>query len=127
SVPIDPVFGKYHTNELFGELNANIISPANHVPFVSELTLQSAGRYIWNSQAGGDATYTFQARYAPVPDITFRGAYTRAVRAPSITEAYNPRSSAFGFATDVCDQTLVNVGPDPAARKANCAAAGVPT
>ncbi|MFX8262455.1 hypothetical protein ABTL46_21620, partial [Acinetobacter baumannii] len=25
------------------------------------------------------------------------------------------------------DQTLVNVGPDPAARKANCAAAGVPT
>lgn len=126
SVPIDPVHGSYHTNEIFGELNANIISPSNNIPFVSELTLQSAGRYIWNSQAGGDATYTFQARYAPVRDITFRGAYTRAVRAPSITEAFNPRSSSFGFATDVCDQTLVNVGPDPATRRANCAAAGVP-
>ena len=38
----------------------------------------------------------------------------------------NPTSSAFGFATDVCDQTLVSQGPDPTRRRANCAAAGVP-
>ncbi|MBY0581741.1 MAG: TonB-dependent receptor [Sphingomonas sp.] len=126
SVPIDPVFGKYFTNEIFGELNAQIISPSNNIPFVHELSIQSAGRYIWNSQAGGDATYTVQGRYAPISDITFRAAFTRAVRAPSITEAFNPRSSAFGFATDVCDQNFVNNGPDPATRRANCAAAGVP-
>jgi len=126
SVPIDPVFGKYHTNEIFGELNADLISASNNIPFIHELSIQTAGRYIWNSQAGGDPTYTFQARYAPIRDITFRAAYTRAVRAPSITEAFNPTSSAFGFATDVCDQTLRNSGPDPATRAANCAAAGVP-
>lgn len=126
SVPIDPVYGSYHTNEIFGELNADLISPANDVPFVHELTIQSAGRYIWNSQAGGDPTYTFQGRYAPVRDIAFRAAYTRAVRAPSITEAFNPTSSAFGFATDVCDASLVNVGPAAATQVKNCAAAGVP-
>jgi outer membrane receptor protein involved in Fe transport len=126
SVPIDPVFGKYHTNEIFGELNAAIISPSNHIRFVNELTIQTAGRYIWNSVAGGDPTYTAQIRYAPFRDIAFRGAYTRAVRAPSITEAFNPNSSAFGFATDVCDKNLVNNGPDPATRAKNCAAAGVP-
>lgn len=127
SVPIDAVVGRYHTNEVFGELKADIVSPSNNVPFIYSLTLQTAGRYIWNSIAGNDPTYTVQARYAPIRDIAFRGAYTRAVRSPSITEAFNPRSSAYGFATDVCDQTLVNQGPDPATRQKNCAAAGVPT
>jgi outer membrane receptor protein involved in Fe transport len=127
SVPIDPVFGKYHTDEIFGELNAELIGHDNDVPFIYELSLQTAGRYIWNSQAGGDPTYTFQGRYAPVRDIAFRAAYTRAVRAPSITEAFNPTSSAFGFATDVCDASLRNSGPDPVTRAKNCAAAGVPT
>lgn len=126
SVPIDPVFGKYHTNEVFGELNAAIISPSNNIHLIHELTVQTAGRYIWNSQAGGDPTYTAQLRYAPFRDIAFRAAYTRAVRAPSITEAFNPTSSAFGFATDVCDANLVKNGPDPTTRAANCAAAGVP-
>lgn len=126
SVPIDPVRGKYHTNEIFGELKADIISPSNNVPFVYALTLQTAGRYIWNSIAGSDPTYTFQARYAPVKDIAFRGAYTRAVRAPSVTEAFNPKSSAFGFATDVCDRTLRNQGVNPTTRAANCTAAGLP-
>ena len=127
SVPIRPVFGKYHTNEVFGELNADLISAKNNIPFVYELSIQTAGRYIWNSQAGNDPTYTFQGRYAPIRDITFRAAYTRAVRAPSITEAFNPSSSAYGFATDVCDRNLRNSGPAPATRAANCAAAGVPT
>lgn len=126
SVPIDPVFGQYYTNELFGELNADLISPSNGIPLIHSLTLQSAGRYIWNSNFGNNPTYTFQARYAPVRDMAFRAAFTRAVRAPSITEAFNPTSSAYGFATDVCDQSLVNQGPNPANRTANCKAAGVP-
>lgn len=126
SVPILPVFGKYHTNEIFGELNADIISAKNNIPFISELSIQTAGRYIWNSQAGNDPTYTIQGRYAPVKDITFRAAFTRAVRAPSITEAFNPNSSAFGFATDVCDSALRNSGPAAATRAANCTAAGIP-
>lgn len=123
---INPVHGKFHTNELFGELNADIISPADDVPFVHSFSINSAARYIWNSLAGNDPTYTLGARYAPTSWIAFRGAYTRAVRAPSTTEAFNPKSSAYMFATDPCDQTQVLNGPDPASRARNCAAAGVP-
>jgi outer membrane receptor protein involved in Fe transport len=127
SVPFDPISGRYHTNEVFGELNADLVSPENHVPFIYNLSIQTAGRYIWHSFAGNDPTYTFQARYAPVRDIAFRAAYTRAVRAPSITESFNPTSSSYGFAVDVCDQSLSNQGPNAATRSKNCAAAGVPS
>ncbi|MFM7028742.1 MAG: TonB-dependent receptor domain-containing protein [Chakrabartia sp.] len=126
STPIDPVRGKFHTNELFAELNADLIGPDNNIPLVYSLTLQSAGRFIWHSTAGSDPTYTVQLRYAPIKDLAIRSAYTRAVRAPSVTESFNPTSSAFGFATDVCDQSLVNEGPNATVRAANCAAAGVP-
>lgn len=126
SVPILPVFGKYNTDEIFGEINAPIIAPDNDVTLISELSLNAAGRYVWNSIAGGDLTWTVGGRYAPVDGLTFRGAYTRAIRAPSVTELFNPSSSSFVFATDPCDAGEITRGPDPATRAANCAAAGVP-
>lgn len=126
STPIDPVSGKFNTDEIFGELNASIISAENDVPFIHELSIQTAGRYVWNSLAGGDPTYTLGGRYAPIRDLTFRGAYTRAIRAPAITEAFNPTSTSFVFAVDVCDQDQRGNGPAPATRAANCTAAGLP-
>ena len=56
-----------------------------------------------------------------VQDVSLRRA------APFVTEAFNPRSSFFGFATDPCDATQLDNGPDPATRRANCAAAGIPS
>ena len=126
STPIDPVHGKFHTNEVFGELNADIISPANDIRFVHSLSFNSAARYIWNSLAGADPTYTIGGRYSPVASFALRAAYTRAVRAPSVTEAFNPKSQAYFFAVDPCDQAQIVNGPSPTARAANCAAAGVP-
>ena len=63
--------------------------------FVHELSVNSSARAIWNTLAGGDLTWTVGGRYAPVAGLTFRGAFTRAVRAPSVTEAFNPRSGGF--------------------------------
>ena len=126
SVPIDPVSGKYNTDEIFGELNADIVSPEMEVPLVRSLSFQSAGRYVWNSLAGEDLTWTVGGRYSPFTLLTLRGAYTRAIRAPSVTEAFNPTSSSFVFAVDPCDRTQLGTGPDPATRAKNCAAAGIP-
>jgi len=126
SVPIDSVFGKFNTDEIFGELNADIVSPEMGIPLVRSFSVQSAARYVWNSLAGGDLTWTAGARYSPISALVFRGAYTRAIRAPSVTEAFNPTSSSFVFATDACDRVQVTRGPDPATRARNCAAAGVP-
>jgi iron complex outermembrane recepter protein len=127
SVPIFPVSGSYDTNELFGEMRAEIISPSNDIPFVYRLSVEAAARYVDHSTAGGDWTYTVGGRWAPIRDISFRGNYTRAIRAPAITEIFNPSSAFFGFADDPCDADNLAAGPDPATRRANCAAAGLPT
>lgn len=126
SVPIDPVSGSFNTDEVFGELTVPIIGRDMDVPLISSLELHGAARYIDNSLAGGDWTYTGDVRYAPIEGLTFRGNYTRSVRAPAITELFNPRSQIFTTANDPCDARFINVGPDPATRQANCAAAGIP-
>lgn len=126
SVPILPVSGGFNTDEIFGEITAEILGPSNDVPGVYRLELHGAARYVDHSTAGGDLTWTVEGRYAPVRDIAFRGNFTRAIRSPAITELFNPSSSFFTFATDPCDQNNLNSGPDPATRQANCAAAGVP-
>ncbi|QNA84011.1 TonB-dependent receptor [Sphingomonas sp. So64.6b] len=126
TVIIQPLFGEYNTDEVFGELRAALISPSNNVPFIHSLELQGAARYVDNSAAGGDLTWTVGASYQPIQDITLRGNYTRAIRAPFITEAFNPSSSFFDFANDPCDQFNRDEGPAPATRAANCTAAGIP-
>lgn len=127
SVPIDPVAGAYHTNEVFGELDGDIISSSNNVPLINALSFQLAGREVSNSIAGKDFTWTAGGQYSPVEGLSIRGAFTRAIRAPSVTEAFNPASSSYIFADDPCDVTNITAGPDPATRAANCAAAGVPS
>jgi outer membrane receptor protein involved in Fe transport len=126
SVIIQPLSGKYNTDEVFGELRAALVGPSNNVPLIYSLELQGAARYVDHSTAGGDLTWTAGASWQPIRDITIRGNYTRAIRAPFITEAFNPSSSFFDFADDPCDQFLQDEGPAPATRAANCAADGIP-
>jgi len=52
--------------------------------------------------------------------------FTHAIRAPSITENFNPSSTFFDFAVDPCDAQNIGQGPDPSTRAQNCAAAGIP-
>ncbi len=126
SVPIVPIKGAFHTNEAFGELDGDLISPSNNISFVHSLSFQAAARYVHNSISGGAVTWTAGGRYAPVRDISFRGNFTHAIRSPSIQEAFIPTSESFGFATDPCDLDELQNGPDPATRQANCLAAGIP-
>jgi outer membrane receptor protein involved in Fe transport len=123
-VPIQPVKGKFTTKELFGELNADIVSPHNNIPGIYSLDAQLAARYVHHSVAGGDVTWTAGTRYAPIRDIAFRGNYTHAIRAPSIQEITIPTSTFYSGATDPCDKDRLNLGPDPATRTANCHAGG---
>ena len=127
NTPSLPVEGKFHTNEVFAELDASVIGPSNNVPFVNSLSFQAAARLVDHSVAGSDITWTFGGRFSPVRDISFRGNYTKAIRSPAIQEAFVPTSSFFDFAVDPCDRDELENGPDPATRQANCAAAGIPT
>jgi outer membrane receptor protein involved in Fe transport len=126
TVPIVPIKGRFHTNEAFGELNADVISPSNNISFVHSLDFQAAARYVHHSVAGNAVTWTVGGRYAPIRDISLRGNFTRAIRSPSIQEAFIPTSTFFGFATDPCDASELQNGPDPTTRQQNCLAAGIP-
>jgi outer membrane receptor protein involved in Fe transport len=126
SIPIDSVSGSFHTNEVFGELNVPLIGPDQNIPLVNRFELHGAGRYIDNSLAGGDWTYTGDVRWEPIGGLALRANYTRSVRAPAVTELFNPTSQIFTTAEDPCDSRFIEGGPNPARRAANCSAAGLP-
>jgi iron complex outermembrane receptor protein len=122
---LDPVSGKFNTDEVFGELTIPLIGKDNNIPLIRSLELNGAARYIDHSLAGSDWTWTAGATWQPIQDITFRGNFTRSVRAPAITEFFNPTSQTFTTGNDPCDSRFINSGPNPSTRQANCAAAGL--
>lgn len=126
SVPIDPVSGDFNTDEIFGELTIPLVGRDQNIPLIYSLELNGAARYIDNSLAGGDWTWTAGATWQPIRDITFRGNFTRSVRAPAVTELFNPTSQIFTTADDPCDARFRDAGPNPATRAANCTADGLP-
>jgi iron complex outermembrane recepter protein len=124
-IPIGPLSGDFHTNEFFGEALVPVISPAMDIPGIHRLEFEGAAREVDHSIAGKALTWTAGLRWEPVSMLQVRGNYTRSIRAPSVTEAFLPTSEAFNTASDPCDKSLINTGPDPAVRAANCAKAGI--
>ncbi len=126
SVVMAPIDVGYHTNELFGELQADLVGPDMHVPLVYSLQLQSALRYVDHSINGSAKTWTLGGRWSPIESLALRGNVTHSIRSPSLTESAAPAQSFFDFATDPCDAAELDEGPNPNARKTNCEAALAP-
>ena len=93
--------GSYNVKELFGELNVPIEFGT------ARLELNGAGRYSDYSldAVGGVWTYAGGVQFAPIPDITIRGQYQRAVRAPNVGELFGGQAIGFPAATDPCSTT----------------------
>lgn len=125
SIPIDPLTGRFHTNEGFGELVIPFVTSKNGISWLKTVEFDGAARYVDNSLSGGDWAWTAGGRLAFISDLTFRGNYTRSIRSPAITEAFNPTSRAFDSGADPCDLNNYQSGPNPAVRQANCRAAGI--
>jgi outer membrane receptor protein involved in Fe transport len=114
--------GKYYVNEGYAELSVPVI---NHVPLAESLEATAAIRAFRYSNFGSDYTYKFGGRWQVVRDLTFRGTYSTAFRAPSISDLYLGQADGFPPVTDPC-RSLVGVDPQLAIYKA-CAAQGVPS
>lgn len=125
TIPIDPISGKFHTNEVFGELVIPFVSSKNALSWLNTLEFDGAARYVDNSLSGGDLTWTAGGRIGFIRDFTIRGNFTRSIRSPAITEVFNPTSRAFDSGADPCDQRYYQSGPNPAVREANCRAVGI--
>ena len=117
-----PTRGSYDVKEAFGEL----IVPVLRDRFIHRLEFNGAARYSDYSLAavGGNWTYTVGGQLAPVRDITFRGNYSRAVRAPNVNDLFAGNSVNFPGATDPCSDRSPNT--QTAAVRQLCIASGVP-
>jgi iron complex outermembrane recepter protein len=116
-----PTKGDYSVKEGFAEIRVPI---AARTPGLYKLELNGAARYSDYSLAavGGVWTYAAGAEYAPIRDITFRGQYQRAVRAPNVGELFGGQSQGFPGATDPC---AVAGAQNNATLNALCIATGV--
>ncbi|MDQ8756475.1 TonB-dependent receptor [Sphingosinicella sp. LHD-64] len=116
-----PTEGSYDAREVFAELRVPIIQDN----FIHRLELSGAARYSDYSleAVGGVWTYSGGIELAPIRDITFRGQYQRAIRAPNVGELFGGQAVGFPPATDPC--ALPSAATDPTIR-AVCVATGVP-
>ncbi len=118
----NPTQGRYDVREVFGELRIPI---AADQPFFQKLEINAAGRYSDYSlkAVGGVWTYAGGIEWAPIRDITFRGQYSRAVRAPNVGELFGGLQTGFPTGTDPCTTAAaLNAG----GLRDTCIATGVP-
>lgn len=106
----------FEVKEAFAEIQIPILRDR---PFFHELTLSGAAR-VASYQGGTGTVWSYNAGldWAPIRDLRFRGAYSRAVRAPNVSETAFPLVPNFapGF-NDPCQPNQINNNPN---RAANC-------
>lgn len=100
------IFGGYDVYEAVGELL---------IPVTDQLTAEAGLRHsIYNvdtedSSAYGATTWKLGLNYQPVEDLSLRGTYARAVRAPNIAELFSPVNTLL---TNLSDDPCASVGDD---------------
>lgn len=94
-----PTRGKFDVAEVYGELRIPLLAD---MPFVKALDLNLAGRYSNYSTVGDTNAYAASLEYQPVSWLKLRTQYSRAVRAPNISELYSPASQDFPTVNDPC-------------------------
>lgn len=126
--------GAVAVRELYAELLLPILRDR---PFFALLDVNAAYRYSDYDRIGGVHTYKISGNYAPFDGLTFRGGYSRAIRAPDLAEIFAPRSSTAAIigraalgAGDPCDRNgsarngrISGVSPEQV--RALCIATGV--
>ena len=132
SAPVGNVAGGFDTDEIYVEGLIPVVTNGEGLgdavgSLVNNFNIEGAVRYVDNSAAGGDYTWTLGGRLnLNLPGIgdalTFRGNYTEAIRSPSITELFAPQVQTFNFAQDPCENRFIDGGPNPTVRRANCEA-----
>ena len=107
----------FKVTEGFAELRVPLFK---NQPFLEELTLRGAARVSdYNSGAGTVWTWNGGGDWSPIAGLRFRANYSRAVRAPNLSETFGELIPNFapGF-TDPCSTSRIGAGTQ--FRGANC-------
>ena len=114
-VNLQPTEGEFNTKEVFGEVGLPLLS--EHA-FAHRLDVNGAFRYADYNTIGGVVSWKAGAQYSPVESVTFRGTYSRDIRAPNINELFRGQSLNFPNLIDpenpgAAGLTRVRVGGNP--------------
>jgi outer membrane receptor protein involved in Fe transport len=122
SAPIVQTKGRYTSEEMLFEFLLPVFGGDLQTRFMREFTIEGAFRVMDSDASGLADAGTWAMTYRPFDWLKFRGNYTNSLRAPALTELFLPASTTFSSAADPCDSTLIDSGPNPTARRANCEA-----
>lgn len=108
--PFRTIFGgqDVHLKQHVWEANAEIQAPlVQDKPFVHQLQWNGGFRVSkYNVNPDRFTTWKLEGIYSPVSDITFRGSYNKAQRAPTLVESYQASNISFsrqgGSENDFC-------------------------
>ena len=84
---VAPIDNSISVAEEFVELRAPLVQDK---PGAKELLFDAGYRRSDYSTIGVANTYKFEVQYAPIPDYRIRASHDRAIRAPSVAEAFTP-------------------------------------
>lgn len=118
--PITPMSGTIVSREAFVETHVPIFDDQ---PLAKHVAIEGGYRYsAYDTTENGFETNTYKlgVEWSPTDDYRLRGSFTRAVRAPNISELFSVDSISLDGGEDLC------AGTTPKATKAQCVAMGVP-
>jgi iron complex outermembrane recepter protein len=110
--------GSFNVKEAFAEVSVPLL---RDFPAFKALTLGAAIRLSDYSTVGNTTTWKTDLNWMMDNQLSMRGTYSEAVRAPNITELFAPTQGVFATIYDPCDVQYIDDGNDPAMRAANCA------
>ena len=121
AVNVPPIInsGSYNLFEVFGEVRVPILAD---LPLVKSLAVEGAVRYADYSTIGGVVTWKGAVDWEVTDWLRMRGNYSRAIRAPNLSELYAPTSQGFVGGRDPC----LAVNRPGQAQKDLCVSQGVP-
>ncbi|MBS0388557.1 MAG: TonB-dependent receptor, partial [Proteobacteria bacterium] len=117
-----PASGTQNTKEVFGEALVPLLAGK---PMAKDLSLDLGYRFSKYDSFQGKSTWKADASWTPVDGVRFRGGYSVAFRAPSLSDLYN--GTAVGIESlnggDPCDVlSSYRTGPNAAQVQSLCAA-----
>ncbi len=116
----EPTQGELKAKEAYLELVVPILSDQ----FLAEtLELNLATRYSDYSRFDAANSAKAALKYQPFQDLTLRGSWSQAFRAPSVGELFQGLADNFPTVVDPCSDYTNNGTPE---QQANCTADGVP-
>lgn len=100
--PVLPVAGGVIARELFTEVQVPLMDARW---LAKSLNLEMGYRFSRYALGYDTNTYKFGLDWAPAQDIRFRGSWSRAVRAPNVSDLYSARLIGGDGSTDPCSGT----------------------